>query len=80
MPPRKFWIWYIAAAAFWDVLRHVLKETILYFAAFAKLKKMFLFKAMQTLHNKIKSKIFIYLFRIYLLHIGLCTFVRSDSI
>ena len=48
---------YIAAAAFWDILRHVLKETIFYFAAFAKLNKIFLFKVMQTLHNIIKSKI-----------------------
>ena len=30
---------YIAAAAFWDILRDILKEAILYFAAFAKAKK-----------------------------------------
>jgi len=32
-----------SAAAFSDILRHILKETIVYFAAFAKLKKIILF-------------------------------------
>ena len=31
-------IFYIAAGAFWDILRHVLEETNIYFAAFSKLK------------------------------------------
>ena len=48
---------YNGTAAFWDILGHVLKETIVYLVVFAKLKKIFLFKVMQTLHNKIKSKI-----------------------
>ena len=39
MPRRNILISYIAAAALWDMLRHILKETIIYFAAFAKLKK-----------------------------------------
>jgi len=55
MLPRKTLISYIAAAAFWDILRHILKETLFYFPASAKLI-FFLFKVMQTLHNKIKSK------------------------
>ena len=41
MPPQKILISYIGAAAFWDILRHVLKETIFYFATFAKLKKIY---------------------------------------
>ena len=60
---------YNGTAAFWDILGHVLKETIVYLVVFAKLKKIFLFKVMQTLHNKIKSKIietFRSVFRIYL--------------
>jgi len=37
--PRTKLASYIARAAFWDILRYILKETIIYFAAFAKVKK-----------------------------------------
>ena len=57
MPQAKILISYIAAAAFWDILRHVLKEIILNLSTFAKLKKDILFRVMQTLLNIIESKI-----------------------
>ena len=50
---------YTAAAAIWDILKHTLKETILYFAAFAKMKTIYFFlkySVMQTLHTQIKPK------------------------
>ena len=56
-PLEKMLTSYIAAAAFWEILKHNLKETIIYFAEFAKMKKIFLFKVMQTRHTKIRPKI-----------------------